>query len=395
MRARRVFWLGAHKVLKRTELRALRALGLEVFNPAYLSPVYDQSADLVLDRDQPSTLPPDVFAALLRHDFFYRPIEPGIAELLNAYFDAAIVTINPDWLRELLAVFKGQVIYRVYGQPYSLSETLVHNRMWDTLIARPGFTVVPFAAESVEHEHRWFLDLCQPAVPYQIPEDTFAFSGTWAAAAHRPEIATSIPNVQNPYYAAAYDAFNARFPHRLFRIYGPQRQVPADSRIVGALARGNDAGTVRGVVGVPLQLHGFGLLPAAGRVHGGGRAGAARAGVAAAPDVQGRDPRPDARPGGRGAEDRAAAEGRRRVRGGGDGGPGQRAAALRPGDGAAAVRRRVRGPADARAGAAAGGGAGGVDGAAVLRDPAAHRRAVLAPEGARVRVRGNSRAWWT
>lgn len=237
MRSTRIFWLGAHKVLKRTELRDLRAMGLEVFNPAYVSPVFDQSADRRIDRDQPTTLPPDVFATLLAYDFFYRPIEPGIAELLNEWFDAVIVTINPDWLRQVLAVFEGRVIWRVYGQPYSLSETILHYGLWRAMIEHPNLVIVPFAAESVENEHRWFLDLCHEAVPYQIPDDTFARSGTWATTRHRPEIAVSLPNVQNPYYAAAYDAFNGRYPHRLFRIYGPQRQTPPDSRFVGALAR--------------------------------------------------------------------------------------------------------------------------------------------------------------
>ena len=58
----RVFWLGMHHVLKPTELRRLRELGFEVFCPAYLSPLFDQSADLSVDRQQYTTLPSEVFS---------------------------------------------------------------------------------------------------------------------------------------------------------------------------------------------------------------------------------------------------------------------------------------------------------------------------------------------
>jgi glycosyltransferase involved in cell wall biosynthesis len=237
MKAGRVFWLGMHKVLKSTELSRLRRLGFEVFNPPYISPVYDQSADTRLDFDQPTTLPADVFNKLVQHDFFYAEVPQNIAEILNAYFDFAIVTISADWLKSFLAAFSGPVIYRIYGQHFSLSQKIVAIGLWETLVSRDGFCIVPFAEESVEREQSWFLDLCSHIVPYQIPDDVFTMSNTWSARTHRREIATNIPNIQNPYYAAAYAEFSAQYPQRLFRIYGPQRAAPLDSRIVGELDR--------------------------------------------------------------------------------------------------------------------------------------------------------------
>ena len=237
MRRSRIFWLGAHKVLKFTELRDLRSMGLEVFNPAYITPVYDQSADLGIDFDQPTTLPSEIFQELIAYNFFYNQLSPRISEILNEYFDAVIVTLNADWLKAVLVGYKGQVIYRVYGQHSPLSDTLIYNDLWRTVIERPRFTIVPFCSESVEHEHRWFIDLCHHIVPYQIPDDVFSRTNTWSSTPHRREIATSIPNIQNPYFAAAYAQFNSRFPHRVFRIYGPQRSTPIDSRIVGGLQR--------------------------------------------------------------------------------------------------------------------------------------------------------------
>jgi glycosyltransferase involved in cell wall biosynthesis len=234
---RRIFWLGMHKILKSTELPQLRGLGFEVFNPPYISPIYDQSADRRVDFDQPTTLPPEIFNQLMKHDFFYTEVPQTIAEILNAYFDCVIVTINADWLKSILSVFSGQVIYRIYGQHFSLSERMVEIGLWRKLMSRDGFSIVPFAEESIEREQRWFLDLCSRVVPYQIPDDVFPMSGAWAMRTHRREIATSIPNIQNPYFAAAYAEFSNRYPQRVFRIYGPQRAVPQDSRIVGELER--------------------------------------------------------------------------------------------------------------------------------------------------------------
>lgn len=235
-RSRRIFWLGMHKVLKPTELRRLRELGHEVFNPAYISPIYDQSADLRIDREQPTTLPRDVFNSLLGYDFFYKTIDPNIARLLNEHFDVVIVTINPNWLKSFLDVFQGQIIYRTYGQHFSISETMIADGMWQSILSRDNLTIVPFAAESVETEHRWFVDLCSEPVPYQISDDVFGHA-LWDFDDCAREIAVSLPNIQNAYYSAAYERFSGAFPESYFRLYGPQRHAPEDERIIGELPR--------------------------------------------------------------------------------------------------------------------------------------------------------------
>lgn len=238
-RKRRIFWLGYHKVLKYTELKRLRDLGFEVFNPRYISEVYDQSADHRADLDQPSTLPLEVFHTLMQFNFFHvrGSYPPQIKALLNAHFDVAIVTINADWLKTFLDAYDGRVIYRIYGQPYSLSDHMASIGLPKVIFSRPDFTIVPFSSESIEYEHAWFKRLCVDHVPYQIPDDVFGLSGQWKQANHRLEIAVNIPNIENPSYAHAYRQFSSKFPHRFFRIYGPQRSVPLDRRIVGGLDR--------------------------------------------------------------------------------------------------------------------------------------------------------------
>lgn len=237
MNAKRIFWFGMHKVLRQTELVQLRSLGYEVFSPAYLSPIYDQSADLNIDYTQKTTLPLEVFTKLINYNFFYNNISDEIAEILNTYFGSAIVTISAVWLRSFLAAYSGPVIYRVYGQHLRLSDQLIEMGLWDKLISRNDFSVVPFAAETLDREHDWFTALCHEIVPYQIPDDVFDHSGNWQATRRRPAITTHIPNVENAYYAAAYSAFRAHYPQRIFEITGPQRSHPQDSSFVGALPR--------------------------------------------------------------------------------------------------------------------------------------------------------------
>ena len=226
-----------HKVLRSTELAQLRALGYEVFSPAYLSPIYDQSADRTVDVDQPTTLPNEIFETLLNYNFFYNKITPEISEILNTFFDHAIVTISALWLQSFMEAYDGPIIYRVYGQPYSLSEKIIEFGFWEKLIARDNFCVVPFAAETLDREHAWFTALCEEAVPYQLADDVFTYTGIWHHTAHRRRISTHIPNIENPYYAAAYSTFRAQYPQKIFEITGPQRTHPVDASIIGALPR--------------------------------------------------------------------------------------------------------------------------------------------------------------
>ena len=247
----RILWLGYHKVLTQTELPRLRHLGFEVFCPPYLSDVYDQSANPLYDPNQPTTLPAEAVEKLQAFDFFHLEGDypPEIAEIINACFEFVIVTINSLWLKRLLRAYRGSVIYRLYGQHFTLADQLVDRDMWDLLVARPNFTIVPFAPESITYEHRWLQHLCSQFVPYQMPDDAVAMSGTWDIGRNDGTIATSIPNIQNSYFGTAYDEFSRQYSQRFFRIYGPQRAAPVDPRIVGQLERPAYLQRLRGSAG--------------------------------------------------------------------------------------------------------------------------------------------------
>jgi glycosyltransferase involved in cell wall biosynthesis len=232
----RVFWLGMHKILTHTELPRLRQLGYEVFNPPYLSNVYDQSANLHWNAEQPTTLPPDVFKKLSTYNFFYNAIAPDIAELLNEYFDAAIVTISPTWLSALMRVFKKKLIYRTYGQTYQVCAHLVGEKVWLDILENDKFHVVPFAEETLVCEHRWFVDRCT-IIPYTLSEDVFPLENTWGLRGINDELIVSVPNIRHPYYGAMYEHLNVHFPGPHLRMYGVQPEPLNDVRVAGTLPR--------------------------------------------------------------------------------------------------------------------------------------------------------------
>lgn len=236
MGKKRIFWLGMHKVLVRTELPALRDIGYEVFNPPYLSNVQDQSAELDWIPSE-TTLPERIHERLTAYNFFYNYIDGEISEILNDYFDAIIVTINPDWLVSILKVFKKTVIYRTYGGIGILSDSLLMNGGYKLIQEHDDFWFLPHCAETASDEHNWLRDKIKIS-PYWLTDDVFFLRGQWQNKwPKKPEIGLTCPNVSNPYYQAHFNYLKAYFEQRCFRYYGTQIEVNADPNIVGTLPR--------------------------------------------------------------------------------------------------------------------------------------------------------------
>lgn len=237
MSVRRIFWLGADKVFHRTELCQLREMAFEVFSPPYISSVHDYSADRMVDREQQTTLPLNIFLKLMATDFSGMNLTPEITDILESYFDAVIIAGNPACLRSFAGIYRRPIILRTYGRDQNLSEYFINAGLWERLVGRDNFTVVPFCPEAVEGENRWFRDLCHEYVPYQLADDVYAHSGLWNRVERDPIIATSMPYLEDPAHRAAYEAFNTTYPHKVFRIYGSQRSRHPDTRVVGEIER--------------------------------------------------------------------------------------------------------------------------------------------------------------
>lgn len=233
---KRIFWLGMHKVLSQTELPHLRALGYEVFNPPYLSSVYDQSA--VYDwTPTDSSLPREALEILQRTNFFYEEIPPEAAEVLNAYFDAAIVTINPLWLVHFLKVYHGRVIYRTYGQPDSLSDILGEVGGLRLVTERDDFWFMPHSEKVTGIEDDWLRSRMM-IVPYCLTQDVVDLRDTWDMRASLPEVALLAPRAADlPYYIANYQSLKRYFPAKGYRIFGAQNVPVRDEQVVGTVGR--------------------------------------------------------------------------------------------------------------------------------------------------------------
>ncbi|TPL01800.1 MULTISPECIES: glycosyltransferase [unclassified Mesorhizobium] len=236
MKKKRIFWLGMHQVLSQTELPRLRALGYEVFNPPYLSDVYDQSA--VYDWVAPdSSLPNEALEILARTNFFYDEIPPEAAEVLNAYFDAAIVTINPLWLAHFLKAYHGRVIYRTYGQPHSLSDELANLGALPLITERNDFWFMPNTEKVTDIEDDWLRSRMM-IVPYCLTPDVVDRRDTWDPEASGAELGLLCPRVADiPYYTTNYRHLKRYFPAKGYRIFGAQNVPVRDEQVIGTVER--------------------------------------------------------------------------------------------------------------------------------------------------------------
>lgn len=236
IKKKRIFWLGMHKVLSQTELPHLRALGYEVFNPPYLSDVYDQSA--VYDWVPPdSSLPKEALEILARTNFFYDEIPPDAAEVLNAYFDAAIITINPLWLVHFLKAYHGRVVYRTYGQPYSLSDELINLGALPLITERNDFWFMPHSEKVADIEDDWLRSRMM-IVPYCLTQDVVDLRDTWAIGASVPELGLLCPRATDiPYYTNNYRHLKHYFPAKGYRIFGAQNVPVDDEQVIGTVER--------------------------------------------------------------------------------------------------------------------------------------------------------------
>ncbi|WP_082487351.1 glycosyltransferase [Methylobacterium sp. Leaf89] len=235
-RKTRIFWLGMHKVLTKTELPALRQMGYEVFAPPYLSDIIDQSSVVIIPERALSTLPADVFSVLSQYNFYYNSISDNISEILNEYFDCIIVTINPDWLGEILKKYRGKVIYRTYGQPYSLSKYLENTKVFDLIDSRDNFWFSPHLDLTSEVEDTW-LRYRMKVIPYALENEILDYKDTWRSDSLSGEIGLLCPRIDNAYYADNFRHIKHYFPHQGFPIFGAQVVETDDPQVVGTIDR--------------------------------------------------------------------------------------------------------------------------------------------------------------
>ena len=236
---KRIFWLGMHKLLVTTELKRLKMLGYEVFNPPYLSAIIDQSAVYSWTPPSDSTLPQEAIAILSKTNFFYSTIPQASAEILNHYFGTVIVTINPDWLKKILEIYHGRVIYRTYGQIYRLSQHLVDHHILDLVTERENFWFCPHHEAALLPEDPWLNYLKMRIIPYCLSDDVIDLQDTWEFNASKyNQMGLMCPRVlDNCHYTHYYDLIKQYFSDKQFKVFGVQIVPVPDRQVIGTLDR--------------------------------------------------------------------------------------------------------------------------------------------------------------
>ncbi|BBB15044.1 glycosyltransferase [Candidatus Rickettsiella viridis] len=237
LKNKRIFWLGAHKLLIKTELNRLRILGYEVFNPPYLSTTIDQSA--AMDWKQaPSSLPKEAISILSNTNFFYTSIPKQAAEILNEYFGTVIVTINPDWLKNILDVYHGKVIYRIYGQNYNLSQYMINNHIIDLISEHEDFWLYPHSNVALLPEDHWLQQLSPQSIPYCLADDIIEKKDTWRFKTELNTMGMMCPRaLDNLYYHQHYQQIKRHFSDPNYKVFGIQIIPVSDPQVMGTLNR--------------------------------------------------------------------------------------------------------------------------------------------------------------
>jgi hypothetical protein len=231
-RNRRILWLLNHKTLMPAEAGLLTGLGYEVFTPKVLPPSgLFRNAVVDAQWDQTLSLPRNVLDRLNAFDFYGSEWPDQIVADINRYFGTVFVIPVGIQLREALAKFEGQVLFRAFG----LDNLQSYKRM---LGAQYGPRI--FADIDAVGDRFWFaqgyeqLTECEPPLigqqsiflPVGMPDTRPAPVNDDTRTDQR--ILFVCPNiVTSTYYADVYQAFKRDFGDLPHVIVGVQ-DVPVD-----------------------------------------------------------------------------------------------------------------------------------------------------------------------
>ena len=113
----RILYLTNHVTLSKFEIPMLQRMGYEVYMPK--KPAFDISCRVDWELDDTLTIPKEDIDILNTVDFWYTPISSQISDIINKYFDIALVAFSPVMISSMIKRFKGAIVYRAYGTNYS------------------------------------------------------------------------------------------------------------------------------------------------------------------------------------------------------------------------------------------------------------------------------------
>lgn len=242
MSKKRILWLFNHTSLRKVQVPLLIELGYEVYCPKiYSYEGGDYSASVSYEFDDSLTIPSEVVETLNTIEF-YKTLSPEDMEMLNRYFDIAMLMCIPDILDVFLRNFKGIIILQgfglsaklSYGELFTSDYTETHRYgILSRIRSRGSDFWLALSYDNLASIEPPLLKNRSLHMPIGI-KDAFP-SRRWEGGDRR--ILFIAPKIKtNDYYRQVYESFKKNFADFPCVIGGAQLQdVPEDENVVGFL----------------------------------------------------------------------------------------------------------------------------------------------------------------
>jgi hypothetical protein len=236
----RILWLLNHGTLRASEVAMLHVLGYEVFTPkCYPQDEQNLSCSVSYADDATLTIPEAALQRLNAWDFYAGGAWPAdLAEIINAYFDVAIVACYSGMLNAVCASFVGPIFMHAFGREgaYTYMQLLrpCQQHVIDRIRQQRNIWLAPAYGNIAEMEPAWLHAVCVE-LPIGLAASYYAGQPSWRGG--RPDILCVIPRIKtSAYFIDHYHVFKARFGDMPHIIAGGQFvPVTDDPHVTGML----------------------------------------------------------------------------------------------------------------------------------------------------------------
>lgn len=231
----RILYLTNHVTLSKFEIPMLQRMGYEVYMPK--KPAFDISCRVDWELDDTLTIPKEDIDILNTVDFWYTPISSQISDIINKYFDIALVAFSPVMISSMIKRFKGAIVYRAYGTNYSYTRIFqdtfgdvvftqierLGNRFW----FGSGYETIPLIEGRILRMRDVFLPLGLPNAKV---------NDRWIGNGHK--VLFPCPKINTiPFFQDVYQKFLKDFKGISYNVCGVQPiPVKNDPNVLGYLS---------------------------------------------------------------------------------------------------------------------------------------------------------------
>lgn len=281
---KRIFWGINHKTLMDAELKMLVDMGYEVYSPKKIKDDASfRSGSINYEFDKTLSISQSDIDKLNQFDFYYGEYTKEIIDLLNKYFDAAIILLYSfEMTYNFAASYKGKLFLRVFGREGDLSyegvtDHLAYDRKFKVTFIKlikeiaprvikryapklfklfkakkpkykniitkslanrkNGFIFAPGYKSIIINETPFFADR-SVYLPLSIPDYFFEAANTWTGGDKRIMFVCPSIKASEGYYEGFYNKFVQYFSDLPHLIAGDQHGIEfEDKNIQGLVER--------------------------------------------------------------------------------------------------------------------------------------------------------------